>query len=96
MYARLVVQQHGYRVPLTILNWTFVDQTVKDGIWKEVKENLLNVPDEYEEVCLRSCNGLWKDHKGKTKSRYYKKRKHDPDLANKPPRGGTRIRKYPE
>ncbi|CAN1145326.1 hypothetical protein LINPERPRIM_LOCUS7279, partial [Linum perenne] len=71
-------------------------QTVKDGIWKEVKENLLNVPDEYEEVCLRSCNGLWKDHKGKTKSRYYKKRKHDPDLANKPPRGGTRIRKYPE
>ncbi|KAM5577136.1 hypothetical protein ABKV19_007805, partial [Rosa sericea] len=75
----------GQRIPLTIIDWKSVGADVKDGIWKEVKDNLLNVPEGYKTVCLRCCNNLWKDHKSKTKLHFFGKNKEDPDLISKVP-----------
>ncbi|KAL6219804.1 hypothetical protein ACLB2K_007563 [Fragaria x ananassa] len=67
------------------MDWKSVGKKVKDEIWKEIQDNLLNVPEEYRAVCMRSCNTLWKDHKSKTKINYFEKNKDDPDLVNNPP-----------
>nr|XP_011461038.1 PREDICTED: uncharacterized protein LOC105350533 [Fragaria vesca subsp. vesca] len=61
------IVRDGQRIPLTIMDWKSVGKKVKDEIWKEVQDNLLNVPEGYKAVCMRSCNTLWKDHKSKTK-----------------------------
>ncbi|CAN1121531.1 hypothetical protein LINPERPRIM_LOCUS2231, partial [Linum perenne] len=79
------IVRDGYRIPLTILDWKCVDQEVKDDIWKEVQENVMNVPNGYKDVCMKSCNDLWKNHKSKTKTQYFEPRKYDPNLENDPP-----------
>ncbi|CAN1315941.1 hypothetical protein LINPERPRIM_LOCUS29891 [Linum perenne] len=46
---------------------------------------MMNVPNGYRDVCMKSCNDLWKNHKSKTKTQYFEPRKYDPNLENDPP-----------
>ncbi|CAL5337061.1 unnamed protein product [Camellia sinensis] len=58
---------------------------IKENIWREVKDNLVYCPDEFKEVCMRLCRTSWKDHKSKTKSKYWVPFKNDPDIASRVP-----------
>ncbi|KAF7137195.1 hypothetical protein RHSIM_Rhsim07G0133200 [Rhododendron simsii] len=49
-----IMVQNSYRVPLTYLNWKSIPNHIKEGIWKEVQDNLEFCPDEYESVCMDS------------------------------------------
>ncbi|CAL5339085.1 unnamed protein product [Camellia sinensis] len=44
---------------------------VIESIWKEVKDNLIFAPEGFKLVCLDLCNKMRKDHKNKTKSKFY-------------------------
>ncbi|KAL6225623.1 hypothetical protein ACLB2K_004472 [Fragaria x ananassa] len=79
------IVRDGRRIPLTIMDWKSVDDKVKEGIWNEVKTNLVDVPEGYKLVCLKSCNYLWKDHKSKTKSNYFVPNKRNPELSSMVP-----------
>ncbi|XP_062028834.1 uncharacterized protein LOC133744808 [Rosa rugosa] len=76
------IVRDGQRIPLTLLDWKAVGPDVKEGIWKEVQQNLLDVPEGYKHVCLRCCNTLWKDHKSKTKVNYFQKNRDNPNLSS--------------
>ncbi|KAL6184927.1 hypothetical protein ACLB2K_041062 [Fragaria x ananassa] len=79
------IVRDGRRIPLTIMDWKSVDDKVKEGIWNEVKTNLVDVPEGYKPVCLKSCNYLWNDHKSKTKSNYFVPNKSNPELSSMVP-----------
>ncbi|KAL6194344.1 hypothetical protein ACLB2K_035428 [Fragaria x ananassa] len=79
------IVRDGRRIPLTIMDWKSVDKKVKEGIWNEVKTNLVDVLEGYKPVCLKSCNYLWKDHKSKTKSNYFVPNKSNPKLSSMVP-----------
>ncbi|KAL6213984.1 hypothetical protein ACLB2K_013422 [Fragaria x ananassa] len=79
------IVRDGRRIPLTIMDWKSVDDKVKEGIWNEVKTNLVDVPEGYKLECLKSCNYLWKDHKSKTKSNYFVPNKSNPELSSMVP-----------
>ncbi|XP_038706800.1 uncharacterized protein LOC120002208 isoform X2 [Tripterygium wilfordii] len=78
---------NGRKVSLTYADWPAVpDNNVNKDIWDEVKDNLVDVPDGYKEVCLRSCNMLWKDRKSKLKRKWFTPHMDDPDLSSKVPK----------
>ncbi|KAG5561987.1 hypothetical protein RHGRI_004877 [Rhododendron griersonianum] len=66
-----IMVRNSYRVPLTYLNWKSVPNHIKEGIWKEVQDNLEFYPDEYESVCMDSCRIIYKDNKAKIKADHY-------------------------
>ncbi|KAK9911229.1 hypothetical protein M0R45_035150 [Rubus argutus] len=79
------IVRNGHRVPLNIIDWKKVGDDVKEGIWEEVKKNLVEVPEGYKAVCLENCNLLWKDHKSKTKAFHYMPHKDDPEISSRNP-----------
>ncbi|XP_028087841.1 uncharacterized protein LOC114288519 isoform X1 [Camellia sinensis] len=80
-----LIVRSGHRVPLAYLSWNVMHVDVKENIWQEVKDNLVYCPDEFKEVCMRLCRTSWKDHKSKTKSKYWVPFKNDPDIASRVP-----------
>lgn len=50
------------------------------------QDNIEDCPVEFQPVAMRSCNKLWKDHKAKTKDKYYTKHEEDPDILLKVPK----------
>ncbi|CAL5353229.1 unnamed protein product [Camellia sinensis] len=68
-----LIVRSGHRVPLTYLRWNVMH------------DNLVYCPDEFKEVCMRLCRTSWKDHKSKTKSKYWVPFKNDPDIASRVP-----------
>ncbi|KAF7142596.1 hypothetical protein RHSIM_Rhsim05G0112900 [Rhododendron simsii] len=80
--------RNSYRVPLTYLNWKSVPNHIKEGIWKEVQDNLEFCPDEYESVCMDSCRRIYKDNKAKIKAEHYTSYMFpdaDPNIASRVP-----------
>ncbi|KAL7198992.1 hypothetical protein ACSBR2_021308 [Camellia fascicularis] len=55
------------------------------GTGTKIQDNLVYCPDEFKEVCMRLCRTSWKDHKSKTKSKYWVPFKNDPDIASRVP-----------
>ncbi|KAL7191960.1 hypothetical protein ACSBR2_023936 [Camellia fascicularis] len=80
-----LIVRSGHRVPLTYLSWNVMHVDIKENIWQEVKDNLVYCLDEFKEVCMRLCRTSWKDHKSKTKSKYWVPFKNDPDIASRVP-----------
>ncbi|XP_058190951.1 uncharacterized protein LOC131308153 isoform X3 [Rhododendron vialii] len=78
--------RNPHRVPLTYLDWNSVPEEIKIAIWKEIEDNIEDCPAEFQPVAMRSCNKIWKDHKGKTKDKYYTKHEEDPDILLKVPK----------
>ncbi|KAI8559759.1 hypothetical protein RHMOL_Rhmol04G0199200 [Rhododendron molle] len=78
--------RNPHRVPLTYLDWNLVPEEIKSAIWKEIEDNIEDCPAEFQPVAMRSCNKLWKDHKAKTKDKYYTKHEEDPDILLKVPK----------
>ncbi|KAF7153209.1 hypothetical protein RHSIM_Rhsim01G0079300 [Rhododendron simsii] len=78
--------RNPHRVPLTYLDWNSVPEEIKSAIWKEIEDNIEDCPAEFQPVAMRSCNKLWKDHKAKTKDKYYTKHEEDPDILLKVPK----------
>ncbi|KAG5565747.1 hypothetical protein RHGRI_001610 [Rhododendron griersonianum] len=78
--------RNPHRVPLTYLDWNSVPEEIKSAIWKEIEDNIEDCPVEFQPVAMRSCNKLWKDHKAKTKDKYYTKHEEDPDILLKVPK----------
>ncbi|KAF7152725.1 hypothetical protein RHSIM_Rhsim01G0079900 [Rhododendron simsii] len=78
--------RNPHRVPLTYLDWNSVPEEIKSAIWKEIEDNIEDCPAEFQPVAMRSCNKLWKDHKAKTKEKYYTKHEEDPDILLKVPK----------
>ncbi|GMQ03531.1 hypothetical protein CsSME_00049303 [Camellia sinensis var. sinensis] len=74
-----------HRVPLTYLSWNVMHVDIKENIWQEVQDNLVYCPNEFNEVCMRLCRTSWKDHKSKTKSKYWVLFKNDPNIASRVP-----------
>ncbi|KAI8536276.1 hypothetical protein RHMOL_Rhmol10G0244500 [Rhododendron molle] len=66
-----IMVRNSYRVPQTFLNWKSVPNHIKEGIWKEVQDNLEFCPDEYESVCMDSCCRIYKDNKAKINADHY-------------------------
>ncbi|KAH7861260.1 hypothetical protein Vadar_023898 [Vaccinium darrowii] len=80
--------RNSYRVPLTFLDWQCVPDHIKEDIWKEVKDNLEDCPDEYKSVCMDNCCRIYKDNKGKIKDKHYKPYmvpNPDPNITSKCP-----------
>ncbi|KAF7138780.1 hypothetical protein RHSIM_Rhsim07G0167600 [Rhododendron simsii] len=74
--------RNPHRVPLTYLDWNSVPEEIKSAIWKEIED----CPAEFQPIAMRSCNKIWKDHKGKTKVKYYTKHDEDPNILLKVPK----------
>ncbi|XP_058189101.1 uncharacterized protein LOC131306710 isoform X2 [Rhododendron vialii] len=66
-----IMVRNSYRVPFTYLNWKSVPNHIKEGIWKQVQDNLEFCPEEYESVCMDSCRRIYKDNKAKIKAEHY-------------------------
>ncbi|KAF5747522.1 hypothetical protein HS088_TW05G00244 [Tripterygium wilfordii] len=77
---------NGRKFSLTYADWPAVSDNVKEDIWNEVKDNLVDVPDGYKEACLQSCNMLWKDRKSKLKRKWFTPHMDEPDLSSKVPK----------
>ncbi|THG04917.1 hypothetical protein TEA_005735 [Camellia sinensis var. sinensis] len=52
------------------------------GTGTKIQDNLVYCPDEFKEVCMRLCRTSWKDHKSKTKFKYWVPFKNDPNIAS--------------
>ncbi|KAF7142766.1 hypothetical protein RHSIM_Rhsim05G0034600 [Rhododendron simsii] len=78
--------RNPHRIPLTYLDWNSVPEEIKSAIWKEIEDNIEDCPAEFQPVAMHSCNKLWKDHKAKTKDKYYTKHEEDQDILLKVPK----------
>ncbi|KAI8569421.1 hypothetical protein RHMOL_Rhmol02G0277800 [Rhododendron molle] len=83
-----IMVRNSYRVPLTYLNWKSIPNHIKEGIWKEVQDNLEFCPDEFKSACMDSCRRIYKDNKAKIKAEHYTAYMFpnaDPNIASRVP-----------
>ncbi|XP_028067802.1 probable pathogenesis-related protein ARB_02861 [Camellia sinensis] len=52
--------------------------------------------EEYKPICMKNYNSIWKDHKNKIKSKYFKPRSEDPNLKDDAPDASSGHRAFRE
>ncbi|KAG5531808.1 hypothetical protein RHGRI_026432 [Rhododendron griersonianum] len=83
-----IMVRNSYRVPLTYLNRKSVPNHIKEGIWKEVQDNLEFCTDEFKSACMDSYRRIYKDNKAKIKAEHYTAYMFpnaDPNVASRVP-----------